>query len=173
MIRCVVLDDYQDAARRFADWSGLEGRVELHVIREHLAPDAMVAALRDAAVVVAMRERSRFDAAALARLPALRLLVTTGMVNAAIDMGAAAAAGVTVCGTASVPHPTPELAWGLLLALARGIAREDRHFHAASASWQQGVGLDLAGRTIGIVGLGRIGARIARYARAFEMDVLA
>lgn len=173
MIRCVVLDDYQDAATRFADWSVLAGKVELVVLRDHLEPDAMVAALQGAGIVVGMRERSRFDAATLARLPDLRLLVTTGPVNAAIDLNAAAARGVTVCATTSVPHPTPELTWGLVLALARRIPQEHARFHAGAAPWQDSVGMDLVGRTLGIVGLGKVGARVARYARAFDMRVLA
>jgi phosphoglycerate dehydrogenase-like enzyme len=172
-MRCVVLDDYQDAARRFADWSLLGNAVEFVVLRDHLPTEAMVAALRGASIVVAMRERARFDEATLQRLPDLRLLVTTGAVNAAIDLAAAAALGITVCGTTSVSHPAPELTWGLLLALARRIPQEDARFHHGEAPWQASVGLDLAGRTIGIVGLGRIGARIARYASAFDMRVLA
>lgn len=173
MIRCVVLDDYQDAAKRFADWSVLRDDVELVVLREHLAGAALTEALRGAGIVVAMRERARFDSATLARLPDLRLLVTTGAVNAAIDLAAASAQGVTVCGTTSVPHPAPELAWALLLALARRVPQEDARFHRAEAQWQASVGLDLAGRTLGIVGLGRTGARVARYARAFDMRVIA
>lgn len=173
MIRCVVLDDYQDAARRFADWSVLGGAVELVVLREHLVAEALTDALRGAGIVVAMRERTRFDAATLRRLPDLRLLVTTGSVNAAIDLTAAAERGITVCATTSVPHPAAELTWALLLALARRIPQEDARFHRAEWPWQASVGLDLAGRTIGIVGLGRIGQRVARYARAFDMRVVA
>ncbi|UFN47106.1 D-2-hydroxyacid dehydrogenase family protein [Roseomonas sp. OT10] len=173
MIRCVVLDDYQDAARRMADWSALADQVSLEVLRDHLDPDAMAEALQGAAVVVAMRERSRFDAATLARLPALRLLVTTGMRNAAIDLAAAGAQGVVVCGTGSAGAPTPELAWGLLMALARSIPREDANFHAGGTPWQSSLGIDLAGKTLGIVGLGKVGQRMARYAAAFEMRVLA
>lgn len=173
MIRCVVLDDYQDAARRFADWSVLGEDVELVVLRQHLSGDALAEALQGAAVVVAMRERTPFDAATLAHLPDLRLLVTTGSVNASIDLEAAAARGVTVCATTSVPHPAAELTWGLLLGLARSIPREDARFHRGELPWQASVGLDLAGRTIGIVGLGRIGQRVARYARAFDMRVIA
>lgn len=173
MLRCVVLDDYQDAARRMADWSPLAGEVALDVIREHLDPEAMIAALRGAAIVVAMRERSRFDAATLARLPDLRLLVTTGLRNAAIDLDAAAARGIAVCGTGSAGAPTPELAWGLLLALARSIPREDANFHAGGSPWQGSLGTDLHGATLGIVGLGKVGQRMARYAAAFDMRVLA
>jgi phosphoglycerate dehydrogenase-like enzyme len=158
MIRCVALDDYQNAARGMADWGAISSQVELTVIPEHLPPDAMVAGLQGAEIVVAMRERSRFDAAVLARLPALRLLVTTGMVNAAIDLDAARARGIIVCGTTSRPHPTPELAWGLLMALARHIPQETAAFHAGLPPWQHSVGVDLAGKVLGLVGLGAGGA---------------
>jgi phosphoglycerate dehydrogenase-like enzyme len=171
--RCVILDDYQDAALRSADWSGLEGRVRVEALREHLSPEALAEAAGDAEIVVAMRERTRFDAATLARLPALKLLVTTGMRNASIDMEAAAARGIMVCGTPSGSSPTPELAWGLLLALARQIPQEHANLRAGGARWQASLGIDLAGKTIGIIGLGNIGQVIARYARAFEMPVLA
>jgi phosphoglycerate dehydrogenase-like enzyme len=171
--RCVILDDYQDAALRSADWSGLEGRVRVEALREHLSPEALVKAAGDAEIVVAMRERTRFDAATLARLPALKLLVTTGMRNASIDMEAAAARGIMVCGTPSGSSPTPELTWGLLLALARQIPQEHANLRAGGARWQASLGIDLAGKTIGIIGLGNIGQVIARYARAFEMPVLA
>lgn len=172
MMHCAILDDYQNAALRFADWSVLAGRVEPRPIDRHLQPDELVAAIRDCEIVIAMRERTRFDAALIGRLPNLRLLITTGMVNASIDMAAAARQGITVCGTTSVGHPTPELTWGLLIALARSIPME----HAAIRSgegWQTSVGVDLAGKTLGLIGLGRIGQRMARYAAAFDMPVIA
>jgi phosphoglycerate dehydrogenase-like enzyme len=171
--RCVILDDYQDAALRWGDWAGLEGRMQVASLHEHLSPEALPEAIADAQVVVAMRERTRFDAATLARLPALKLLVTTGMRNAAIDMQAAAGQGITVCGTPSVPNPTPELTWGLLLALARRIPQEHANLRAGGAQWQTSLGIDLARKCIGIVGLGNIGQVMARYARAFDMSVLA
>jgi phosphoglycerate dehydrogenase-like enzyme len=171
--RCVILDDYQDAALRSADWSALEGRVRVEPLREHLSPEQLPAAIGDAEIVVAMRERTRFDAATLAKLPALKLLITTAMRNASIDMAATKARGITVCGTPSVPNPTPELAWGLLLALARQIPQEHANLRAGGAQWQTSLGFDLARKTIGIIGLGNIGQVIARYARAFDMSVLA
>lgn len=171
--RCVILDDYQDAALRSADWSSLEGRMRVETLREHLSPEDLPAAIGDATVVVAMRERTRFDAATLAQLPALKLLITTAMRNASIDMAAATARGITVCGTPSVPNPTPELTWGLLLALARQIPQEHANLRAGGAQWQTSLGFDLARKTIGIIGLGNIGQVVARYARAFDMSVLA
>src|SRR5690606_38201241 len=122
-------------------------------------------------VICAMRERTAFDAALLARLPALRLLVTTGMGNAAIDMDAATARGVTVCGTHGSGYGTAELAFGLMIALARGIVPENASLSAGG--WQRTVGRDLFGARLGIVGLGRLGGRLAEYGRAFGMEVLA
>ncbi|RKK05793.1 D-2-hydroxyacid dehydrogenase family protein [Pseudoroseomonas wenyumeiae] len=171
--RCVILDDYQDAALRSADWSALEGRVRVEPLREHLSPAELPATIGDAEIVVAMRERTRFDAATLAQLPALKLLITTAMRNASIDMVAAKARGITVCGTPSVPNPTPELTWGLLLALARHIPQEHANLRAGGAQWQTSLGFDLARKTIGIIGLGNIGQVIARYAHAFGMSVIA
>jgi phosphoglycerate dehydrogenase-like enzyme len=170
--RVVVLDDYQKVARDSADWSPLAGRVELDVRHEHLAdPDALVAALAEADVVVAMRERTPFPAGILARLPRLRLLVTTGMRNAAIDLDAARARDVVVCGTGGTGAGTGELAWGLLIALTRQLPAETAG--VARGGWQLGLGRELAGGTIGILGLGKIGTQVAGYARAFGMRALA
>jgi phosphoglycerate dehydrogenase-like enzyme len=142
------------------------------VFRDHLAdPEAIAARLRDFDVVVAMRERTPFPSALFARLSRLRCLVTTGMRNAAIDLGAAAERGVVVCGTAGLPYPTAELAWGLILSLVRRIPAEDRATRAGS--WQETVGLGLNGKTLGVLGLGTLGSRVARVGRAFEMEVLA
>jgi phosphoglycerate dehydrogenase-like enzyme len=172
MTRIAILDDYQDAARRLADWGRLPAGVELAVFRDHLAEgDAVAARLADFDVVVAMRERTPFPRALLERLPRLRLLVTTGMRNAAIDLKAAADRGVVVCGTAGLPYPTAELAWGLVLSLMRRIPREDRA--TREGRWQETVGLGLNGKTLGVLGLGTLGSRVARFGRAFEMEVLA
>jgi phosphoglycerate dehydrogenase-like enzyme len=172
MTRIAILDDYQDAARRLADWSRLPAGAELVVFRDHLSDGAAVAArLADFDVVVAMRERTPFPRALLERLPRLRLLVTTGMRNASIDLQAAADRGVVVCGTGGLPYPTAELAWGLVLALARRIPREDRA--TREGRWQETVGLGLNGKTLGVLGLGTLGSRVARFGRAFEMEVLA
>ena len=121
--------------------------------------------------IVAMRERTAFGADLLARLPRLRLLVTTGMANPSIDLAAAREHGIVVCGTRGLPSPTAELTWGLILAVLRHIPAEDARLRAGG--WQATVGSELAGRTLGIIGLGRLGRRVARVARAFEMDVLA
>jgi phosphoglycerate dehydrogenase-like enzyme len=165
--RIAVLDDYQRVAHRFADWSRL-GDHEVTFFHEPLDP---ASALPQFDAVCAMRERTAFPAEVFERLPNLRLLVTSGMRNAAIDMEAAAAHGVTVCGTEVPSGSTAELTWGLLLALVRNIPREDAGMR--EGAWQTTVGLDLAGRTLGILGLGRLGSIVARYGAAFEMRVVA
>jgi phosphoglycerate dehydrogenase-like enzyme len=170
--RCVVLDDYQGVALSMADWSGLAPDVEITVLREHLAdPDDLVAALAEAEIVVSMRERTPFPAELFARLPKLELLVTTAMRNAAIDLAAAAENGVTVCGTGYVGTPTVELTWALILGLARHLAVESAGFRAGG--WQTTVGTDLAGATLGLLGLGRLGSGVATVAQAFGMNVTA
>lgn len=172
-LRCAVLDDYQDVALSMADWTPLAGEVEVSPLRRHLDdPDELVAAIADCQIVVAMRERTPFGADLLARLPELRLLVTTGMRNASIDLAAAAAHGVTVCGTAGASEPTVELTWALVLGLARHVVTENTALRDGGP-WQSTVGVDLAGRRLGVLGLGRIGSRVARVGSAFGMDVMA
>jgi phosphoglycerate dehydrogenase-like enzyme len=167
-MRVAILDDYQGVARRFASWDGLDAVV----FTDHLADDdAVVARLEPFEAVVAMRERTPFTAARLERLPRLKLLVTTGMANASIDLDAARARGITVCGTGSVGPPTAELTWGLILALGRHIVLEDGGVRRGG--WQTTIGADLAGRTLGVIGYGRLGSRVAAIGRAFEMDVIA
>lgn len=170
--RVAVLDDYQGVACRHADWSTLPTGSELTFFSEPLDGTAAVAeALRPFDVVVAMRERTRFRAALFPQLPNLRLLVTTGMANASIAMDAARAHGVTVCGTRGSSNATPELTWGLILSLARQIPAE--HIRMREGGWLSTVGTDLAGSTLGLVGLGRIGTAMARIGRAFDMEVIA
>ena len=170
--RVAVLDDYQEVARRFGDWDSLGPDVEVTVFHGHIpGDDSLAEHLAGYDVVVAMRERTPFTAKRLARLPALRLLVTTGMANATIDMDAAREHGVTVCGTGGLASPTAELAWGLILAVTRHIGAEDRAVR--EGGWQHTIGPELAGRTLGVVGLGRLGSRVARIAQAFEMRVIA
>ncbi|MFE6968277.1 D-2-hydroxyacid dehydrogenase family protein [Isoptericola sp. NPDC057653] len=169
-MRVAVLDDYQRVAHRFADWAGLGAEVAF-VDRPLPDDDAVVAALDGYDVVVAMRERTPFTAARLARLPDLRLLVTTGRQNAAIDLDAARARGVVVCGTDSPTNATPELTWALILAVLRHVPAEDRAVR--DGGWQHTVGGDLEGRRLGVVGLGRLGSRVARVGLAFGMDVVA
>ncbi|MFJ5699303.1 D-2-hydroxyacid dehydrogenase family protein [Arthrobacter sp. NPDC093139] len=171
--RLAILDDYQGIAEDYAPWSSLEQRgVAVTVLRHHLRPEsAVVAALADFDIIIAMRERTPFPRFVIEQLPRLKLLVTTGAANASIDLQAAADHGVTVCGTAGSPTAAPELTWALLLTFARHISAEETTLRAGG--WQQTVGFELSGKTLGVVGLGKIGQRIAAYGRAFGMDVLA
>ncbi|HET8755173.1 MAG TPA: D-2-hydroxyacid dehydrogenase family protein [Solirubrobacteraceae bacterium] len=166
MTRVAILDDYQDVARRFADWDRLGA--EVVVFTEHRDD---IDHLESFDVIMAMRERTPFPRERLERLPNLKLLVTTGMGNAAIDTEAARELGITVAGTGGTPTHTAELTWGLILALARQIPREDAGVRAGG--WQQTVGFELAGRTLGVIGLGRLGTQVARIGEAFGMDVIA
>ncbi|MFG2641140.1 D-2-hydroxyacid dehydrogenase family protein [Streptomyces sp. NPDC048370] len=171
--RCAVLDDHQGVALSSADWSPLADRVDVRVLHEHLTDrDALVAAVEDCEILVVMRERTPLDAELLKRLPRLRLVVTSGMRNASIDLAAAAALGITVCGTASSSEPPAELTWALILGLARHVPAEARAVREGGP-WQSTVGTDLAGRTLGLVGLGKIGGRVARVGLAFGMEVVA
>ena len=169
--RLAVLDDYQRVAASYADWDALRAQgVDVVFFHEHLGDDA-ARALQGFDAVAAMRERTAFDRVALERLPALRLLVTTGMANASIDLVAARERGIVVAGTPGSAAGAPELTWALLLAALRNLPVEDEN--ARSGAWQQTVGREAEGMTLGIVGLGRIGSRIARYAHAFGMSVAA
>lgn len=163
-----MLDDYQGIALSAGPWGQLDADVV--AVREHLAPDDLVAALAGSEVVVAMRERTAFDRALLDRLPDLRLLVTTGMRNAAIDLAAAAERGVVVSGTRSRQEAPAELTWALVLAVTRNLVAEDAAVRAGG--WQSTIGPELSGRTLGVLGLGRLGDRVAGYGRAFGMKVL-
>lgn len=172
-LACAVLDDYQDVALPMADWSGLAPRVRVDRFDRHLDGEAAVAtALEGYDIVVAMRERTAFPASLLERLPRLRLLVTTGMVNASIDMAAARRLGIVVSGTRGSVGSAAELAWGLLLALMRNLPAEARNLRDRGQRWQTSLGRDLKGKTLGVVGLGRLGRRVAGYGRAFDMNVL-
>jgi phosphoglycerate dehydrogenase-like enzyme len=171
-VRIVVLDDYQGVALEHGDWSSLPDECEVHTVREHLGSDEeLLAALAGAEVVVAMRERTKLPAARLERLADLRLLVTTGMGNAAIDIEAAARLGITVCGTGGLASATVEHAWALILALARSLPAEDANVR--EGRWQTTVGFDLAGKTLGLVGLGRLGGAMVPVAQALGMEVIA
>ncbi len=171
MMRVAILDDYQSAAARTADWSRLGGQVEMTFFHEHLPAADVAARLADFEIVVAMRERTPFPRCLIEALPLLQLLVTTGMRNASFDLVAARERGVTVCGTRTLPYPTAELTWGLILALARQIPAEDRALR--EGHWQTTLGTGINGKTLGVIGLGTLGSRVARIGRAFEMDVLA
>lgn len=169
-MRIVVLDDYQGVAAEYAPWNELAAEV-VFVSHPISSDEDFVNVLSGADVVVAMRERTAFTASRLQQLPDLRLLVTTGKVNAAIDLDAARDCGVVVCGTESPSTSTPELAWGLILATLRHIPLEDAGMRAGG--WQTTIGGDLAGRRLGVVGLGRLGTKVARVGLAFGMDVVA
>jgi phosphoglycerate dehydrogenase-like enzyme len=173
MRTCLILDDYQQAALTLADWSRLADRVAVSAIAEHIPDrDALVARIAEAEILVIMRERTPFPAALLERLPRLELLVTSGMRNLAVDVAAAQGRGVTVCGTESSPTPPTELTWALILGLARHLPEENRNLRAGGP-WQSTIGTDLAGATLGLLGLGKIGARVAAIGRAFGMRVIA
>jgi phosphoglycerate dehydrogenase-like enzyme len=171
-MRVAVLDDYQGVALAMGPWHELGDDVTVTVFTDHVADDdALVARLADFEAVVAMRERTPFPRSCLERLPRLKLLVTTGMANAAIDLEAAARNGVAVCGTGGRPRHTVELTWALILAVVRWIPQEDAGIRAGG--WQHTLGAELDGATLGLVGLGRIGSAMVPIARAFGMDVVA
>jgi phosphoglycerate dehydrogenase-like enzyme len=172
-LRCAILDDYQNVALTMADWSKVEADVELKVFKEHLgAADEVVAALKDFAIVCAMRERTAFPRAVIEALPELKLLITTGMRNASIDLEAARARGVLVCGTPGFGNATAALATGLMLDLARHISFENARLKTG-ALWQTTIGLDLEGMTLGLLGLGRLGGQMAQIGQALRMHVIA
>ena len=171
--RLAILDDYQQVSADYAPWDALlDDDVKVSVFSApFVSEEQAVAALAPFDIIVAMRERTRFPQDVLEALPNLKLLVTTGMANAAIDMEAASERGIVVCGTGGSPAAAPELTWALLLAFARNLTVEENSLRAGE--WQAGVGFELEGKTLGIVGLGKIGKRMAGYAKAFGMDVLA
>ena len=171
-MRIAILDDYQGVALTSADWSAVQARAEVTVFRDHLADeDALAARLHDFDAVTIMRERTPFPRTLLDRLPNLRLLVTTGMANASVDLKATAERGITVSGTAGLDYPTAELTWGLILGLVRRIPSEFQSMR--DGGWQVDLGEGVHGKTLGVLGLGRLGSRVATVGRAFGMDVVA
>lgn len=173
MLNCTLLDDYQNVALSLADWASLQPAVQTRSLHQPVADDdALIAALADSDIIVAMRERTPLTAARLARLPRLKLIVTSGMRNAAIDLDACRARGIAVCGTESSSAPPLELTWGLLLALARHIVPENQALRSGGP-WQQHLGIGLEGKTLGLIGLGKIGGGMAKVAQAFGMRVCA
>jgi phosphoglycerate dehydrogenase-like enzyme len=170
-LRIAVLDDYQGVATLLGPWSSIPG-AELSVFADHLDDfEALAERLAPFDVICLMRERTRVSAELLARLPQLKLIVTAGMWNASLDIGQAVRQSITVCGTTSLQSGTPELTWLLLLALARRLPPELAS--VAAGGWQTSVGRELEGNVLGILGLGTIGAKVARVANAFGMRVLA
>ena len=171
-IRLAVLDDYQHVALQSADWTPLEGRAEVVVYDDHLSDhDALVARLTPFDAVCVMRERTPMTAALISALPRLKLIASTGRGNASIDLDAAAKHGVDVMHTGYASTPTIEFTWAAILGLARNIAGEAASVRAGH--WQVGLGAELCGKTLGILGLGRIGSAVARIAQVFGMRVIA
>jgi phosphoglycerate dehydrogenase-like enzyme len=170
--RIAVLDDYQNVTLSMADWSGLDKRATVTVFNDHLAdPDAVVSRLQSFDVVCVMRERTPMSRAIIELLPRLRLIASTALRNASIDLEAAAQRGVEVMHTGYSSSPTIELTWALILASARHLVAENASLRAGG--WQRCVGDDLAGRTLGVLGLGNIGGAVARIGKAFGMEVIA
>ncbi|HEY4142919.1 MAG TPA: D-2-hydroxyacid dehydrogenase family protein [Pseudolabrys sp.] len=170
--RCAILDDYQNIALKMADWGSLRSDVDVHVFDRPFADAAEVKhSLQGFHIVNAMRERTPFPREVIDALPDLKLLITTGMANKSIDL-AACKGRVTVCGTQGVGNPTTGIAFGLMLELTRRIGFENARMKAGQP-WQVTIGPDLEGLTLGIVGLGKLGKRVARIAQAFGMNVLA
>lgn len=178
MVKIAILDDWQDVARASADWPRLAARAELTFFAEAFAgEDEAAAALADFDILLTMRERTPFPASLIGRLPKLRMIGITGAYNASLDLAACARQGVTVChtagGAAGAPYATAELALGLLIAAARAIPAADATMRAGGFQRGVPVGVGLAGKTLGVVGLGRLGGRLARYALALDMKVIA
>jgi phosphoglycerate dehydrogenase-like enzyme len=172
MNKIAILDDYQDVALKLADWKTLPVNTQLTVFNDHLDnPSDIAQRLNDFQIVCAMRERTHFQKDLLDKLPNLRLLITTGMRNAAIDTKYASMLGITVCGTDGLGYPTAELTWGLIISLARNIHHE--HLAIKQDSWQTTLGIGLKGKTLGIIGLGNLGSQVSKIANAFGMNVIA
>jgi len=170
---CTVLDDYQNVSREYADWSVLNEKLNLQVINHYIDNQkALVEQLRNSEIIVIMRERTPFTKALLEQLPNLKLLVTSGPRNSAIDVTTATELGIKVCGTCAFKQPPTELTWALILGLSRHLVSENKQFRE-SGPWQSSVGLTLSGKTLGLLGLGQIGERVAKIAQAFGMNVLA
>jgi D-3-phosphoglycerate dehydrogenase len=172
-LRCAILDDYINLAMRMADWSKISDRVDVTVFNEPFAsPEAAASALKDFEIICAMRERTPFPRAMFAALPKLKLLITSGLRNAAIDMEAAKEHQVVLCGTQWSQDPTAPLTMGLIMELTRNIGRESARMHAGEPL-QKFVGVEIEGKTLGVIGLGKLGAKVSALAKAFGMNVIA
>lgn len=173
MLKSTILDDYQKVATSIGKWSLLERHVKVQSFQHHFSnEDDLVNAVMDQDILVIMRERTLFNEAVLSRLPNLKLLVTSGMRNSAIDLEYAAKQGITVCGTNNLPEPAAELAWALILGLARNITQENMALKTKGL-WQNTIGVGLNGKQLGILGFGKIGAQVAKVGKAFGMNVMA
>lgn len=171
-IKIAVLDDYQEISQKFADWSVLDSYSDIVVFNDHVDnQQQLIQRLASFEVICVMRERTPLNRDLLSQLPNLRLIISTGYRNASIDIKAAAEFGISIQNTEYVSSGAPELTWALLMAIARNIPVETTNFK--SGNWQTTVGIDLKGKTLGIVGLGNIGSKIASFAAAFDMNVIA
>src|SRR5436189_976674 len=171
--RCAILDDYLNVALRVADWSKVRDRVDVTLFNEPFASsEAAASALTDFEIVCAMRERTPFPRALFEALPKLKLLITSGMRNAALDLEAAKDHQVVLCGTQFGRDPTAPLTMGLILELTRNIGRENARMHAGEPL-QKYVGMEIEGRMLGVIGLCKLGGKVARLAQAFGMNVIA
>ncbi len=173
-MKIAILDDYHDVARRYADWTSLGGDAEVQIFNNYIPPEQVEATLESFDVIVAMRERTPFPADRIRALPGLRLLITTGMRNNAIDMQACAAQGIVVCGAPGSPEAataTAELAWAHILGLFKHLPAEDAAMRRGM--WQTAMPEPLAGKRLGVLGLGKLGTAVAKVGQAFGMDVVA
>ena len=171
MIRVAILDDYQGVALRLADWKSLHPDAQIEAFPEHIADlETLAKRLHTFECLVLMRERTPLKRPLVEKLPNLKLVITTGMHNASVDAAALAERGIVFCGTDGLGHSTAELTWGLILALLRNIPREDRAIR--QGRWQTTIGYGAKGKTLGIIGLGRLGTLVAGYGKAFGMDVI-
>src|ERR1700761_689549 len=172
-LRCAILDDYFNVTLKLADWSRIADRVDVTPFTEPFAStEAAAGALKDFDIILAMRERTPFPRAVFERLPKLKLLITSGMRNAAIDLAAAKDKGVVICGTNWPRDPTAALTMGMILELTRNIGRENARMHAGEYL-QKYVGIEIDGKTLGVVGLGKLGAKVSAMAKVFGMNVIA
>jgi phosphoglycerate dehydrogenase-like enzyme len=172
-LRCAILDDYLNLSLKVADWSKVEDRIDVTVFNQPFAsPEAAVSALKDFEIILAMRERTPFPREMFDALPKLKLLITSGMRNNSIDMAAAKDKQVVVCGTQWPRDPTAPLTMGMILELTRNIGRESARMHAGEYL-QKHVGIEIEGKTLGVIGLGKLGAKVAGLAKAFGMNVIA
>jgi phosphoglycerate dehydrogenase-like enzyme len=170
-ISVAILDDFQNVTRSLANWGRLPPHVSVTAFNDHVEDEPLVARLKPFDVLVLTRERTKLPKSLIAQLPRLKLVVTAGMRNLGIDLAACRERGVLVCGTGSGSSPTAELAWGLILALARHIPEEDRSLRAGA--WQKTIGMGLRGKTLAVLGLGRLGTQVAHVGLAFDMKVIA
>jgi phosphoglycerate dehydrogenase-like enzyme len=171
--RCAVLDDYQDVALKMADWSSLAGEVDVTVFNRPLGgPEAIARALQGFSIVVLTRERTAFPRAVIQQLADLRLIVTTGARNQVLDVAAAKERGIVVCNTPTIGNPTTTIAIGLIIELTRRIGYESERLKKG-AFWQSTIGPDIEGKTLGVLGLGKLGTRVAKVAKALGMKVIA